>query len=189
MWWFPANVSVVNGLQWEKKRPINWENLIFSGRKTDSCYSVPTLGNPCTYVNKSWCYKVLQSIMWWWYIRRMRSSQPGILWIFWTPYSQTLVIANPCKSMYVHTTLSMGLSCIFLTYDSLRPCTLVVLHLILNSWDCDVIVSYNCNFRLPAHSLLCRGLKTQRTPGWEEHFLLIYHSFLVLLILIYNSNI
>ena len=90
---------------------------------------------------------------WWWHIRRTRSSQHGILRIFRMPYGQTLVVASPCKSTYVHTVLSMWLTCAFQTYDSLRPSTPAVLHLISNSWDCDVIVSYNCNFRLPAHSL------------------------------------
>ena len=61
--WFCTNVYLVNGLQSDNKRPINWLNT--SERRADSFYSVPSLGNPWTYVNQGWCYKVLQYIMTW----------------------------------------------------------------------------------------------------------------------------
>ena len=37
--------------------------LEFKERKTDSCYSVTTLGNPWTHVKHGWYYKVWQSII------------------------------------------------------------------------------------------------------------------------------
>ena len=37
--------------------------LEFSEGRTDSCYSVNTLGNPWTHVKQGWYYKVWQPIM------------------------------------------------------------------------------------------------------------------------------
>ena len=40
-------------------------NILFTEGKKDSCYSLPTLGNPSTYFKQGLGYKVLQSIMTW----------------------------------------------------------------------------------------------------------------------------
>ena len=34
------------------------KNLVFSEKKMDSYFSVPTLGNPWTYVKQGWCYSL-----------------------------------------------------------------------------------------------------------------------------------
>ena len=57
---FPANIYIVNGLKSEIKR-LSLDK--FSERRTDSCYSVLTLGNPWTYVQQCCYYKVWQPIM------------------------------------------------------------------------------------------------------------------------------
>ena len=64
---FPANVYIVNGLyglyavrDW---KTYHLTNLLFSESRKDFCYSVPTLGNPWTYVKRGWYYKVWQPIM------------------------------------------------------------------------------------------------------------------------------
>ena len=38
-------------------------NVLFSDGRTHSFYSVPTLGNPWTYIKQDWCYKVWKPIM------------------------------------------------------------------------------------------------------------------------------
>ena len=38
-------------------------NILFNEGREDSCYSLPTLGNPWTYFKQGLGYKVLQSIM------------------------------------------------------------------------------------------------------------------------------
>ena len=42
-------IYVMNGLQSQNKRPTK---LVFSERRTNLCHSVPTLGNPWTYVKQ-----------------------------------------------------------------------------------------------------------------------------------------
>ena len=48
----------------DNNRPIAWEtiDLLFSktlmGLKENSCCSIPSLGNPETYVSQCWCYKI-----------------------------------------------------------------------------------------------------------------------------------
>ena len=65
---FLANIYVVNIWKSENNRPIVWRtiNLLFSknfiGKKGNSCYSFPSLGNPVTYVD---VMKIFQSIMIW----------------------------------------------------------------------------------------------------------------------------
>ena len=44
-------------------KDLSLGNFLFSEGRTDSCYSVPTLGSPWTYVNQGWYYKVWQPIM------------------------------------------------------------------------------------------------------------------------------
>ena len=60
---FVANIYVVNRWTSDNNRSIVWRtiNLWFSknliGEGGNSCYSVSSLGNPLTYVKKSWCYE------------------------------------------------------------------------------------------------------------------------------------
>ena len=50
-------------------------NLVFSKKKMDSYYSVPTLGHLWTYVKQGWCYKVWELILTW-YINLLTFSYP-----------------------------------------------------------------------------------------------------------------
>ena len=57
------------------------------------------------------------------------------------------------------------------TYDSLRPSTLLTLHLSLSFWDCDVIVSSDFTFWPLSNSWLCVTLKISGNQGSERRFL------------------
>ena len=48
--WFPANAYLLKRLENLLKNLL--ANFVFSEGKIDSCYSVPTLGNPWTYVKQ-----------------------------------------------------------------------------------------------------------------------------------------
>ena len=55
-------------LEWTAFRQQNTYyliNILFTEGRKDSCYSLPTLGNPSTYFKQGLGYKVLQSIMTW----------------------------------------------------------------------------------------------------------------------------
>ena len=113
------------------------------------------------------------SIYWWWYLGRMRLSEPCFPEIFWTPWPFSL-FSPPNTLLSVLMLLPyLPLRCSLhrRTYDSLRPSTLLTLHLSLSSWDCDVIVSSDLNLWQLCHSWLCVALKISGKQGSERHFL------------------
>ena len=44
----------------QRLKDLPFDEFLFSEGTTNSCYSVPTLRNPWTYVNEDWYYKVWQ---------------------------------------------------------------------------------------------------------------------------------
>ena len=58
-----------------KQKTYYLTNLVFSERRTDFCYSVSTLANPCPYGKQNWCYKVLKSTVAW-YMNLLTLSHP-----------------------------------------------------------------------------------------------------------------
>ena len=62
-------VILVIGLPVQLKgisKKLSWKTIVlleFSEGRTDSCYSVPIMGNPWTYAKQGWYYKVWQPIM------------------------------------------------------------------------------------------------------------------------------
>ena len=78
---FFANIYVVHRWKLENNRYIVWRtiNLWFPknliGEGGNSCYSVPSLGNPLTYVKKVDVMKISQSIMIW-YMNLLTLSYP-----------------------------------------------------------------------------------------------------------------
>ena len=59
-------------------KKLSWKTMVlleFSEGTKDSCYSVPTTGNPWTHIKQGWCYKVWQPIMSW-YMNLLAFSYP-----------------------------------------------------------------------------------------------------------------
>ena len=76
-------------------------NLVFSEKKMDSYYSVPTPGNPWTYVKKGWCYKVWQPIMTW-YMNLLTFSYPlryASRCCLWPPYPHLEMFCNKLRTL------------------------------------------------------------------------------------------
>ena len=96
-----------------RRKYLYLTNLVFSEKKMDSYYSVPTLGNLWTYVKQGWCYKFRQLIMTW-YMNLLTFSyllQYASGCCLWPSYAHQEMFCNklrtlPSFSMYIQSIVS-----------------------------------------------------------------------------------